>query len=318
VKVFCLHFPVDLTILFWVNSMKNSGSVLSEAADGIYRLETPIITAQYPAVAYIIKSPSPVVIDPGTTSNISMLREALSELDIDKPVYFIPTHLHMDHSGSAGTLARIYPDAKFVVHPRYAKHAVRPSRLIAAFRIVWGENFEETFGEVEPVPEDRLLLSEDGDIVDAGDRELEIIHAPGHAPHHIAIFDRKLRGLFCGEALGLPDFQLPAAPPNSFDRDAYIATLEKLRRMKLGAEYVFFAHGGVEWDLDVLVARAIDNIQVFGDMVLDGLRKGQTQESMERRVAADLERRHGVRVPQRALYVTVAGLTAYFRSIGAV
>lgn len=298
--------------------MKNKETNISEVADSVYRLETPIITAQYPAVAYIIKSHSPVVIDPGTTSNIPMLCEALSELDIEKPAYFIPTHLHMDHSGSAGTLAGLYPDAKFVVHPRYAKHAVRPARLIAAFRIVWGENFEETFGEVEPVPEDRLLLPEDGGVIDAGDRELEIIYAPGHAPHHIAVFDSEVKGLFCGEALGLPDFQLPAAPPNSFDIETYIATLEKLRRMKLGAEYIFFAHGGVECDLNTLVARAIDNMNVYGDMVLEGLRKGQTQESMERRVAVDLERRHGVRVPQRALYVTVAGLAAYFKSIGAV
>ena len=292
--------------------------VLSEVAEGIYRLETPIITAQYPAVAYIIKSSSPVVIDPGTTSNIPMLREALSELDIEKPAYFIPTHLHMDHSGSAGTLANIYPDARFVFHPRYSKHAVRPARLIAAFRIVWGEDFEETFGEVEPVPDDRLLLPEDGDVIDAGDRELEIIYTPGHAPHHISIYDRESRGLFCGEALGLPDFQLPAAPPNSFDLDTYVATLEKLRRMKLDTDSVCFAHGGLEWDIDTLVARAIDNTQIYSKMVLEGLHKGQTQEYMERRVAADLERRHGVRVPQRALYVTVAGLTAYFRSIGEV
>ena len=58
---------------------------IDEVADGIYRLETPIITAQYPAVAYIIKSPLPVVIDPGTTSTIPMLRDALSRLGIDKP-----------------------------------------------------------------------------------------------------------------------------------------------------------------------------------------------------------------------------------------
>ena len=281
---------------------------LSEVADGVYRLETPIITAQYPAVAYIIKSPSPVVIDPGTTSNIPMLREAMGKLNIDKPSYFIPTHLHMDHSGSAGTLAKLYPEAEIVVHPRYARHAIKPARLIAAFCIVWGQNFEETFGEVEPVPEDRLLLPKDGEIIDVGDRGIEIIYAPGHAPHHIAIFDRKVKGLFCGEALGVPDFQLPAAPPNSFDLKPYIASAEKLRDMKLGAELIFFAHGGVERDLDVLAARVIDNIRVYGDMVLEGLKKGQTQESMERRVSNDIERRHGVRVPQRGLFVTVAGL----------
>ena len=289
---------------------------IDEVADGIYRLETPIITAQYPAVAYIIKSPLPVVIDPGTTSNIPMLRDALSRLGIDKPAYFIPTHLHMDHSGSAGTLAKLYPEAKIVVHPRYARHAIDPTRLIAAFRIVWGQKFEEVFGEVEPVPEDRLLQPKDGEVIDVGDRELEIIYAPGHAPHHIAIFDRKSRGLFCGEALGLPDFQLPAAPPNSFDLDSYSATIEKLRGVKPGAELVFFAHGVVERNLDVLAARAIDNIRVYGDMVLEGLRKGESQEDMERRVGADIERRYGVRVAQRGLYVTVAGLTAYFKSEG--
>ena len=291
---------------------------LSEVADGIFRLETPIITAQYPAVAYIIKSPSPVVIDPGTTSNIPMLREALTKLDIDNPSYFIPTHLHMDHSGSAGTLAKLYPEAKFVVHPRYARHAVRPGRLIAAFRIVWGEHFEETFGEVEPVPEERLMLPKDGEVIDVSDRKLVIIHAPGHAPHHIAVFDRKTKGLFCGEALGVPDFQLPAAPPNSFDLDTYIATIEKLRGMKLGAELIFFAHGGVERGLEVIAARALDNVRVYADMVLAGLKSGESQEAMERMVAADLKRRHGVRVPRRGLFVTVAGLTAYFRSIGAV
>jgi glyoxylase-like metal-dependent hydrolase (beta-lactamase superfamily II) len=289
-----------------------------EVADSIYRLETPIITAQYPAVAYIIKSPLVVVIDPGTASNIPMLRDAMKKLGIDKPSYFIPTHLHMDHAGSAGTLARLYPEAKFVVHPRYARHAINPSRLIEAFRIVWGQHFEETYGEVEPVSEDRLLLPKDGDVIDVGDRQLQVIYALGHAPHHIAIYDRKSRGLFCGEALGLPDFQLPAAPPNSFDLDSYSATIEKLRGMKPGAELVFFAHGGVERDFDVIAARALDNIRVYADMVLKGLKKGESQESMEQMVAADMKRRYGVHVPQRGLYVTVAGLTAYFKSKGMV
>ena len=289
---------------------------LSEVADGVFRLETPIITAQYPAVAYIIKSPLPVVIDPGTTVNIPMLREAMKKLDIDKLAYIMSTHLHMDHFGSAGTLSKLYPEARIVVHPRYAKHAIRPSYIIKAFRVVWGQNFEETFGEVEPVPEERLLLPEDGEVIDVGDRELKVIYTPGHAPHHIAIFDRKVKGLFCGEALGVPDFQLPAAPPNSFDLKPYIASAEKLREMKLGAELIFIAHGGVERDLDVLVARVIENIRLYGDMVLDGLKNNESQESMERRVSDDIERRHGVRVPQRGLFVTVAGLTAYFKSEG--
>jgi glyoxylase-like metal-dependent hydrolase (beta-lactamase superfamily II) len=291
---------------------------IDEVAEGIFRLETPLLTAQYPSVAYVIKDTASAMIDPSPSANVPALLDALRHLAIKELDYILPTHLHMDHYGGTGAFSRLYPKAKVVVHPRYARHAIDPSRMIEAFKMVFGSDFEERFGTVEPVAEDVLLLPQDGEAIAVGDKELEFIYTPGHAPHHLAIYDRKARGLFCGEALGLPDFQLPAAPPMSFDLDTYIGTIEKLRGMNLGAEMVFVSHGTVERESSAVMQRALDNISIYGDMVLYGLRNGDAPEKIERHIGTDIERRHGVRVAQRGLNVTVAGLSIYFKSKGIV
>ena len=46
-------------------------------------------------------------------------------------------------------------------------------------------------------PATRLL--EDGDVVDLGDRVLEVIHTPGHSPGGIALFERATGILFSGD-----------------------------------------------------------------------------------------------------------------------
>jgi len=289
---------------------------LSEVADGIYRVETPLLTAQYPSVAYIIRDAACAMIDPSPSANVPTLLDALNSLAIRTLDYILPTHLHMDHYGGTGALSRLYPNAKVVVHPRYARHAIDPSHMVEAFKMVFGADFESRFGTVEPVPESRLLLTKDGEVIDAGGRELEFIYTPGHAPHHLAIYDRKSCGLFCGEALGLPDFQLPAAPPMSFDLDKYIGTIEKLRGMNLGAEMVFVSHGTVERESGAVMSRAAENVRICSDIVIEGLRSGESPEEIGQRIDEGIWRRHSVHVSQRGIDVTVAGLSLYFKSEG--
>ena len=292
--------------------MKN----VSEVTPGIFMVESPIFVAQYQCIAYIIKGSSVVLIDPGPASNIPLLREAMDSLAISAPDYIILTHLHIDHCGGMGTLSRLYPDAKVVLHPRYAKHAIDPSRMIGAFKIVWGNDFESLYGAVEPVPEKRLLLPADGEVVDLGDRELEFIHVPGHAPHHIAIYERKSRGLFGGDALGLADFQLPSAPPMSFELEPYVDSLEKLIKLRPVPATLFFSHGAPEHDAAVLLQRALDNVQLCSELIIEGMRKGESDEQLERRIEDGIWRKCGVRVSQRGAWATVAGLALYFRTKG--
>ena len=173
--------------------MKNEELNLSEVADGVLRLELPIYFVGYPTVVYIIKGAEPALVDPGPASAVPAIQDALKRLSIKHLDYIFLTHLHMDHFGGAGALSKLHPKAMVVVHPGYARHAVDPSRLRGVFKYIWGEDFETRFGVVEAVPESRLLLPNDGDVIAAGDRELEIIYTPGHAPHHMAIFDPPYR-----------------------------------------------------------------------------------------------------------------------------
>ena len=292
--------------------MKN----VSEVTPGIFMVESPIFVAQYQCIAYIIKGSSVVLIDPGPASNIPLLREAMDSLAISTLDYIILTHLHMDHSGGAGTLSKLYPDAKVVLHPRYARHAIDPARMVEAFSVIWGNDFESLYGAVEPVPENRLFLPADGEVVNAGDRELEFIHTPGHAPHHLSIYDRKSRGLFCGEALGLPDFQLPSAPPMSFELEPYLDSLEKLMKLRPVPEALFFSHGAPEHDAAAIMQRAVANVRLCSELIIEGLRKGESDEQLERCIADGILRRYGVRVSQRGAWATVAGLSIYFKNKG--
>ena len=293
--------------------MKNDKLDISEVADGVFRLELPIYFVGYPTVIYVIKGPQPVLVDPGSGSAVPGIQDALKHLAIKHLDYIMLTHLHVDHFGGAGTLSNLHPAAKVVLHPRYARHATDPARLRKVFTLIWGENFESRLGPVEAVLKERLLLPKDGDVIDVGGREFQFIYTPGHAPHHIAILDRKTRGLFCGEALGVPDFQMPAAPPNSFDLEAYIASSEKLLEMNLGLELLYYSHGTVERNPEVLIARNAWNACVYAEVVRAALMRGEEAESICRLVGEHVYANYGVRIPPRAENVTVAGLSLYFK-----
>jgi glyoxylase-like metal-dependent hydrolase (beta-lactamase superfamily II) len=112
-----------------------------------------------------------------------------------------------------------------------AKHAVDPTRLIESTKMAFGDDFEDFYGSILPVPEPQVETPGDGATISIDGRELQVIYAPGHAPHHIAIFDRKTKGLFSGEALGLPQpgaesSPFPVAAPPSFDIEVYLETMK--------------------------------------------------------------------------------------------
>lgn len=49
------------------------------------------------------------------------------------------THIHLDHSGSAGVMMEVFPNARLVLHPRGAHHMSEPSKLMAGIDAVYGK-----------------------------------------------------------------------------------------------------------------------------------------------------------------------------------
>ena len=295
---------------------------LKEVADRIYHFETWLSVMTSPFTAYLIKESQGVVIEPGPAALAPRIQEAMKQLGMKDLAYIIPTHIHVDHAGGAGKLAQLYPRAKVLVHPAGLKHVVDPSKLIQSTKTVFGDDFEAGFGPILPVPESQIKSVEDGEIIRVGNRELQIIYAPGHAPHHIVIFDHSVKGIFCGEALGLPGGEgnrilLPAVAPPSFDQEVYIETMEKLR--KLGARTLFYSHGGVVGhDTDRLIKQAEEFTRITGEIILQALKEGGTNEEINRRVKERLNSRFGMDLTEMDLALTIGGYEVYYKKKGLV
>jgi glyoxylase-like metal-dependent hydrolase (beta-lactamase superfamily II) len=294
---------------------------LREVASDVYWLEPPISDAPNFFSVYLIRGTMSAVVEPGPAATIPTVREALKHLGISDLAYLMPTHIHVDHAGGVGRMAQLFPDARVVVHPRGAKHLVDPSQLIESTKSVWGDRYEERFGPLLPVPESRLRITEDGESIDLGSRQVQVVYAPGHAPHHMAYFDSASGGLFCGEAVGLPGrgrepIPLPAVAPPSFDQQVYLETMEKLRALR--PRKLFFSHGGVGEDPDRIIAIAEENTRVLGDLILRSLRVGESGDITGARVRDYAASRFGIELDSTDLAMTVGGYTLYFTRSGLV
>ncbi len=293
--------------------------LIEEVADDVYRVETPIPGTTTPFSVYLIKQSQGVLIEPGPSAAVPLIQQGMATLGMEDLAYIIPTHIHVDHAGGAGALAKLFPGAKVLVHPAGLKHALDPSRLIESTKNVFGPDFAAVFGSIDPVPESQVKVPDDGEVIAVDGRELQIIYAPGHAPHHFAVLDRRSNGLFCGEALGMPGegdqpFPLPAVAPPSFDQDLSLETMERLRA--LGAEVLFYSHGGVGRDPDRLITLAEENTRDLGEIILTALKAGEAADAIGRKVSDHLGNRLGAKLSEMDQAMMVGGYTIYFMNKG--
>ncbi|MEB3760305.1 MAG: MBL fold metallo-hydrolase [Desulfurococcales archaeon] len=196
----------------------------------------------------VIGSEKTALIETGPASSSETLISRLDELGIE-PDYIVVTHIHLDHGGAAGQLAKRYPQAKIIVHPRGYKHLANPAKLWQASQQVLGE-VAILYGEPIPVPEKQLHPAEDGEIIElGGDQRLYIQHTPGHASHHMSILFEPHRLLFTGDAAGVSflvdgmRIRLPTTPP-PFKPELYIESLEKMK--KLNPSKIVPTHYGID------------------------------------------------------------------------
>jgi glyoxylase-like metal-dependent hydrolase (beta-lactamase superfamily II) len=242
--------------------------------------------------------------------------------------YIVPTHLHLDHGGGAGAMARELPQATVAVHYRAAHHLVDPSRLIAGTVQAWGEQYEDEYGPILPVPRDRVLPVNDGERLDLGGRGLEVVFTPGHAPHHLSLWEPEARAVFCGEAVGhyLKDKRVvvPTVAMPMFDLEQALSSMDRI--LALGPELLVFSQGGPCWQVTEVASQARDVILATAGQVQEAMRQGLE----EVKVVARLRQYHQERLVrlcgpagdgfnlEEELWPTyyqqmAAGIMAYFR-----
>ncbi len=194
---------------------------------------------------YLIEGSHLALVESGTPKSVERI---LARLDGVSPEFIFLTHIHLDHAGGAGHLAHAFPKAKIVVHERGIRHLADPRQLLEGVRMAAPDLFHH-YGEPLPIPEHQLVAVTGGEVFDLGqDILLEVIAAPGHAPHHICFYEQATRTLFTGDAVGNWNnpVDTPLTVPPRFDLARGLETLRSLKN--LAPEHLAFTHFGITND----------------------------------------------------------------------
>lgn len=229
--------------------------------EGVFLLDAaPAFVPAYTGV-YLIRTREPAIVETGFSYSVPRVLEGLDELGIapERVRYLLPTHVHLDHAGGAGGLAQACPQAQVIVHERGAKHLVDPAHLVESVRRAVGKLFER-YGEAVPIPSERLVTVTGGErfTLDEG-VSLEIIDAPGHAPHQYAVHLPEQRALFTADAAGIYRREvgrlLPTTPPPAFRLGESLETLLALKALE--PKTLLYTHYG-PYPADDLLDRYAD------------------------------------------------------------
>ncbi len=191
--------------------------------------------------AYLLQeSGRAALVDCGTATCAQRVLDALDAAGVAREAvdWLLVTHVHLDHAGAAGPLIRALPNARLVVHPRGAPHMIDPTRLIAGARAVYGDAaFDRDHAGMLPVPEDRVVVADDGHVVDLAGRPLLCVDTPGHARHHYSVWDARSRSWFAGDTFGISycefdngngAFIVPTTSPVQFDPQQLHDSIDRL------------------------------------------------------------------------------------------
>lgn len=218
--------------------------------DGITAVDTEYVHPGHAAAHIVQHGGRAAFVDVGTNDSVPYLLAALDALGIERGAieYLLLTHVHLDHAGGAGRLMQELPNATAVLHPRGAPHMLDPAKLVAGSRAVYGEeSFRRLYGDIVPIPAERVRVTRDGDTLSLAGRELEILHTPGHALHHQVFVDRAHACIFTGDTFGISyreldsargAFIIPTTTPTQFDPEQLIASIDRLLSYSPAALYL--------------------------------------------------------------------------------
>ncbi|OGA51439.1 MAG: MBL fold metallo-hydrolase [Betaproteobacteria bacterium RIFCSPLOWO2_12_FULL_63_13] len=223
---------------------------ITDYDDGISAIDAEFIRPNATSIHLIVENGHAAIVDTGSNDAVPIVldalqRKGLAPEDVD---YLVLTHIHLDHAGGAGLLMTKLPNATLTVHPRGTRHISDPRRLIEGTIAVYGEEAaRRLYGDIVPVPPDRIMQTRDRARISLNGRELRFIDTPGHARHCVSIVDGRTGHIFAGDTFGLSYRELdvdgrcfifPTTSPVQFDPPTLHRSIELLERQRPEAIYV--------------------------------------------------------------------------------
>ena len=202
--------------------------VVTELAPGVRRLIAPNASMMTgPGTnTYLLGDDEVAVVDPGP--DIHEHIERIQEVAGGQIAWILVTHTHPDHSPAAAGLASA-TGAELIGHaPPHGRHQ------------------DQTF---EP---DRIPW--DGDVFEAAEFSLQIVHTPGHASNHLCYLHTGLSWLFTGDHI-INGSTVVIDPPDGNMGD-YLRSLDRLRKIEI--DTIAPGHGDlirkpravIDWHID--------------------------------------------------------------------
>jgi glyoxylase-like metal-dependent hydrolase (beta-lactamase superfamily II) len=202
------------------------------------------------------------------------------------------THIHLDHAGGVGDVARAFPNATVYVHEKGARHLVDPSRLVNSAAQVYGDLLDSLYGRLDPTPADRIHVLDDGEAIQvSANRTLTTVDSPGHAKHHLALHDSGSGIIFVGDAVGvrLPDGGVlrPSTPPPDFDLEQALTSLKKFADRS--PDGIALAHYGLVPNPATILEEAAETLTRWAEVAETAWKNGtDIADALETAFAGDL------------------------------
>ena len=295
-------------------------------ATPIHTLDLNFQNHPHAIASYLIRDGDVVVlIESGPGSTLASLEaglraHGLSPADV---THVLLTHIHLDHAGAAGRLAR--SGAHIYVHPVGAPHLLHPEKLLASAARIYGDKMDTLWGEFLSVPEGQLHVVEDAQEIVAGRLKFLALATPGHAEHHHAYLFEDV--CFSGDVGGVripgfPYLRVPMPPPE-LHLEKWRATLKRLRQQTFSriAPTHFGLFDDPDWHLRE-VEKALDSAERWleqtmpSDPPVDELRASFTawmeQEGRQQGLSAEVVQAYTLANP---LGMSADGLQRYWKKV---
>lgn len=237
-----------------------------------------------------------------TGMGIANIRRVVDQMT-DLEVMVVNSHYHFDHSGGNAQFEQIaihelgreplaagVPDEWLSLYTEFTMEMLEAFRLYKDlddryFHLLTAdllarplpEDFDPATWRIPPTIPTRLLS--EGDTIDLGGRQLQVMHTPGHTPDGICLFDAASGALFAGDTLTtgphyahMPDSDLSAFADSTRRLDRELRQRVEaiypahILRNKVDAAFMTEVADGFEAVLDGRVAPRV-GADIFGDAV---------------------------------------------------
>jgi glyoxylase-like metal-dependent hydrolase (beta-lactamase superfamily II) len=274
--------------------------------------------------AFLVQAPKgPVLVETGPGATLSTLKTLLAHHGYtpESIQHVLVTHIHFDHAGAAGWWAQ--QGAQIYVHHKGAPHLIDPRKLIASATRIYGNQMDSLWGELRPVPAEKITPVYDGDFLEVAGLTFKAIETPGHAGHHHAY--RLDEVAFVGDVGGIrlpqSDFINLPSPPPEFDRETWQRSIDRLLAEPL--QTIYLTHFGPVSDVKAHLSELRSLLDTATDFIRERMLAGLEREEIIRQYEAwNWQRARDSQVSSaliksyassNPLYMSVDGILRYWR-----